>query len=330
MKVRINSEVEFGKWLDLLQRSKFASPFQSIDFYKLYNSIKTNLSKVYAIEESGVYTNLCVVTIQKEKGVKGFFSRRAIVYGGPLIESAEGLALILQTIRDDLKDQVIYFEIRNNFDYSDFNKVFESQSWRFVPYLNFELTTRDTKMERIISEMKYNRRREIRISMEEGANFEEAQSSSDVEALYSILNELYSTRVKLPLPDINYFLQLFSSSIGKVIVVKHSGQIIGGSFCYYLKDRSIYTLYYCGLRDYHKKIFPTHLAILGVIDFAIKNNLRTVDFMGAGKKGDEYGVRKYKEEFGGNLVEYGRFMKINKPILYQTGILGLALLKKVK
>jgi len=47
------------------------------------------------------------------------------------------------------------------------------------------------------------------------------------------------------------------------------------------------------------------------------------DFMGAGKSGEGYGVRDFKERFGGKLIEYGRFRKIINPVLFRAGELGL-------
>ena len=178
--------------------------------------------------------------------------------------------------------------------------------------------------------MKYNRRREIRLSLKAGASFREATSEKEVSLLYNILNNLYTTRVKLPLPSLYFFKKLFLSPIGKVFLVMHNQTIIGGAFCVSYPNNTINTLYYCGIRDYNKKIYPTHLAIMAAIEYGIKNNLKFVDLMGAGKPGDEYGVRKYKEEFGGVLVEHGRYLKIFNPWLYKTGKLGLKTLSKLK
>ncbi len=77
-------------------------------------------------------------------------------------------------------------------------------------------------------------------------------------------------------------------------------------------------------------MYPAHIAIDGAIKFAIDNKLKVVDLMGAGKKDEYYGVRVYKERFGGLLVEHGRYLKISKPLLYKVGILGLKILKKLK
>jgi lipid II:glycine glycyltransferase (peptidoglycan interpeptide bridge formation enzyme) len=117
------------------------------------------------------------------------------------------------------------------------------------------------------------------------------------------------------------------SPIGKVFVVLHNGNIIGGAFCLYTEQRSVYTLYYCSIREYHKRIFPAHLSILAAIDFGIKNGLEYLDFMGAGLKEKEYGVRQYKQEFGGEMIEYGRFRKVNNRFMFAIGEAGLWILR---
>jgi hypothetical protein len=49
--------------------------------------------------------------------------------------------------------------------------------------------------------------------------------------------------------------------------------------------------------------------------------------MGAGKPDIPYGVRDFKMEFGGELVEHGRFLCVRKPLLYWIGELGVKILK---
>ena len=93
-----------------------------------------------------------------------------------------------------------------------------------------------------------------------------------------------------------------------------------------LIKNSIHTIYYAGNRKYNN--FPTHLAIIGVIKYAIKNNIKVVDLMGAGKPDKAYGVRNYKLAFGGDLAEHERFINILNPILYKLGKIGIKLLSK--
>ena len=332
MIVLVDDKINKKLWGELCTNSLFSSPFQTPEFYELYNSVEGFSADVFAVEQEGKLTSLVVVTLQKEHGIKEYFSRRGIVYGGILISenNEESLKFLLKHLNNFYRNQLIYIEIRNNFDYSIFKSAFQLNNFNYQPHFNVQLKTENTSMEAILSNMKYNRRREINISFREGAEVNEAQNENEVIALFDILKDLYTTKVKLPLPNLNYFIGLYKSKIGKVFIVKHHNKVIGGSFCIFHQGMSINTLYYAGIRNYHKKIFPTHLAIMGVTEFAIRNNLKMVDFMGAGKPGKEYGVRDYKLEFGGELLEHGRYLKIINPILYNIGKLGLKLLAKIK
>jgi hypothetical protein len=60
------------------------------------------------------------------------------------------------------------------------------------------------------------------------------------------------------------------------------------------------------------------------IQYAIQHQLPVFDTMGAGKPGVPYGVRDFKLRFGGDLVEHGRFLHINKPTLYRLGVWALS------
>ena len=332
MIVLVDDKINKKLWGELCTNSLFSSPFQTPEFYELYNSVEGFSADVFAVEQEGKLTSLVVVTLQKEHGIKEYFSRRGIVYGGILISenNEESLKFLLKHLNNFYRNQLIYIEIRNNFDYSIFKSAFQLNNFNYQPHFNVQLKTENTSMEAILSNMKYNRRREINISFKEGAEVNEAQNENEVIALFDILKDLYTTKVKLPLPNLNYFIGLYKSKIGKVFIVKHHNKVIGGSFCIFHQGMSINTIYYAGIRNYHKKIFPTHLAIMGVTEFAIRNNLKMVDFMGAGKPGKEYGVRDYKLEFGGELLEHGRYLKIINPILYNIGKLGLKLLAKIK
>jgi len=332
MKFLRNSEVPIEKWNFLLLKSPYSSPFQTREFFQLYNSVSNLSAEVFAVEDSGDLKSLCVVTIQKEEGIKAYFSRRAIIYGGPLFISHdfETGEFLLHHVYLELNKKVIYIEVRNYADYSKLKSLYVTAGWMWMPYLNIKLLLKDNSLNHVLGLMKYNRRREIKLSLAEGATFRDANDISEVQNLYLILKELYINKVKLPLPDFDYFLALFRSKLGKVFVILHNNRIIGGTFCFYLEHKTIYTMYYCGERNYHTKIFPTHLSILAAIDFGIRNKLEFIDFMGAGLKNKEYGVRKYKHEFGGELLEYGRFRKINNKFLFIIGELGLRILKLLK
>lgn len=330
MKSHINQNVDLEKWKDFYLKNEFKNIFQSFQFHTYINTVPDHKAFVFAIEDDGIYLALMVVTLQKEKGLKGYFSRRAICYGGPLLneKNKEACKALLRLAKNYIKNKAIYFEVRNSNDYINYREYYCSENFSYIPYLNVKLQTRGRGLEDVLKKMKYNRRRQIRLSQERNAELKIADKSREVYALYSILERLYKTRVKVPLPRFEYFKKLFNSEFGKVFIVTHDLKIIGGAFCFHDAD-TIYTIYYCGERSYNSKIYPTHLAILGVIEFALSNNINCVDFMGAGRAGEEYGVRNYKLEFGGDLIEHGRYLYISNKMMYMLGKWGLNFLKVI-
>ena len=273
-----------------------------------------------------------VVSLMKETGPLGYFTRRGIVFGGPVIHdtTTEELYFFLTESINCLKGKAIYIETRNFFDYSYYKDSFIKSGWNYEPYLNVKLNLNGVSKENLPSLFKYNRRREIKQSILNGATYRLCSKKEEVFDVYQILRETYRINAKLPLPPFDFFFEFFKADVFKVFVVMHEEKIIGGSFCPVLPVKGLYTFYYCGQKDYHKRIFPTHLAVLAALEYAIENKIPLVDFMGAGKPDIEYGVRNYKLEFGGELVEQGRFLKVLNPFLYNLGKIGLAIKKTIR
>lgn len=332
MEILTDDDIPLDKWHQMLENNHYATPFQSPVFFNLYRSDPNNSAHAIAIADSGILKALVVLTLQAERGIKGFFSKRGIIYGGPLVDSNEqnGLELLLKEISTAVKKRPIYLEIRNFSDYSQYKDTFIKDGWDYVPYYDIQINLQSETKESLLKIFNYNRRREIRQSLESGASYFICSNDEQVMRVYEILKENYKERVKLPLPDMEFFIRYFHTDELKVFGVIHDGKIIGGAFCPVLKNRKLFTLYYCGLRLYHKKIFPTHLAILAAMEYCIGNRIPVFDFMGAGRPDVEYGVRKYKLEFGGEILEYGRFIKINNRFLYYLGKLGVKAGRKFK
>lgn len=327
-----DSEISGNSWDKLTQSSNFSSPFQTRQFFDIVNGVSTYNARVVAVEDGGDLQSLALIAFQKEPGITGFFSRRGIIYGGPLLsqENREANVLLIKGISKYFSKKAIYFETRNAFDYIYYKEIFKLSGWDYSSNLNVKLNIHNKEIKDILSGMRYNRKREIRISLDAGTTYRSCETKEELKEIYKILRKLYKENVKLPLPPFEFFTGIMDSSVGKIFIVEHNSNIIGGSVCLFLPGKDIYTMYYCGDRNYSKKIFPTHLSILAAIEFGITRKVRSLDFMGAGKIDKEYGVRQYKLEFGGELVEHGRFFKVSQPALFFLGNKGLKLYKKLK
>lgn len=308
--------------------------FQSIECYNFYSNLFFLEPFKFEVKRGEEVKGKIVGYIQKDGGkIKQFFSRRAIINGGPMLAediTSDELESLLNECRKSLMGKAIYVESRNFEDYSWVRATLERNGWRYEPHYDIKIccTDRDS-VERNIGK---HRRRYIRLSVNNGATIVNTPNLEQVKEFYTILQELYKTKVKTSLWPFEFFEKLFYSQFGKYILIEFDGKIIGGSACVVShEDNVLYEWFACGNDNTIKNIHPSSLVKYGGICYCFDYQIRTFDMMGAGAPGDGgYGVRDFKQEFGGELVEYGRFKCIlNKP-LYMMGRIGVVLLKKIK
>ena len=327
MEILINDSIPISVWQEFLSRNAHATPFQSPGFYELFNSVKDLSAQAVAVLDSGSLKALAVIAFQKESGVRGYFSDRAIIYGGPLIDDTcpVALNLLLEQISKTLKGSAIYVETRNLSDFSYHKDIFNKQGFKYIPYLNFRVDCSNYAI--IWSNLNRLRKRQIKKAQLNNVIFGEAASINEVKELYNLIYYTYKHKIKKPLFKWPFFKNLFYSDYCKVFIVKSENKIIGGHFCL-MWGEIIFDWYGCGLDVDYKDFAPSTMAVYAALKFGADNGYRYFDFMGAGSPGEKYGVRDFKAQFGGNLVEYGRFKLILNPIKYKIGEIGMVLLSK--
>ncbi len=327
-------KIDVSEWGKLLEKSATSSVFQSPEMYEFFEGVNGFQTFVFSVsDDSGTILALMSGVILKEgTGMKAKMTRRAVIFGGPLLagtpETQEALTYLLENINKFLAKNAIYAETRNLNDYSAYQKAFEKAGWEYHPHLNFHVDCSDeAAMKKRVSKSKM---RQIRKSLRTGAEIIESNDIEGVREFYDVLNDLYKTKVKTPLPDFEFFEKFFYSKLGKYLLIRYDAKIVGGIMCPILPGKVIYEWYVCGLDGEIKDVYPSILATWAAMDYAVKKGIKRFDFMGAGAPDKDYGVREFKSKFGGELVEYGRFFKIYKPALYQVGKTGVKILKSIK
>lgn len=331
MNIYQDSAIDRTLWDKLIETSKFASPFQTPAFFDFFNQNPQMQAQVFAVGNSKAFDALCVVTLQKEKGIKGYFSRRAIIYGGLVLSpkiSETKITLLLNSISTYYKKEAIYIETRNFFDYSEFSQLFKENHFQYTPWLNFHLHIESE--EEVKSAMSKSRWRQIKKAQKQGASWKVAETEEEVMRFYEILQELYHDKIKKPLFDLDFFLRFFHSKIGEFLLVIFNEKVIGGIMCPIIPNRGIYEFYVCGKDQEHKDQYPSIMATWAAIEYAQQNEIPVFDFMGAGSPDESYGVRDFKARFGGESVEHGRYLKVLNSFLYKVGKIGLNILSKIK
>lgn len=325
------NDIAVEQWDALTIRSPWATWFQTPEAYALFASLPDEFKPfVYGVSENGQLSGIIVGYITQEKNrLKQFFTRRAIIIGGPLLDteiSSEALSVLLQIVRSELSKQAIYIETRNFNDYSRWKDIFRAQGFSYQPHLNFHIDT--SSLETAQANIGKHRWKYIRLSIRDGATMVESPTIEQVRECYVVLSELYRDKVKTPLFSIEFFEKLYKMPNAKFLLVAFEGNIIGGTICVSLPNKALYEWFVCGNDNYHKGIRPSSVATWYGMEYAATHNYPRFDLMGAGVPDKPYGVRDFKAEFGGKLVEHGRFLCVCQSLLYNIGKIGVKLLKK--
>lgn len=319
------------KWEQFVKNHPNGNFFQTHGFVDFAaNRQHYNPVTLFALSENELIGVLCGVIQKNGQGIKGYLSSRLIIWGAPLTKNnnAKHAEFLIKELIKKYKDKTIYIEFRNLFSQKYLHAVFQKQKFQYLPYVNFIVKTdNNANVKKRISKSKI---RQIKSSLKKGCRIIEADNIDDVKAFYKILQHLYNEKVKKPLPDFSFFKIFYKTkNLGKILLIKKDAQILGGIVCPIFENKVIYEWYICGADGREKGVYPSVLATYAPIEYALKNGLKYFDFMGAGRIDTDYGVREFKSKFGGELVEYGRYKCINKPLLYKVGELGLKILGKL-
>lgn len=322
------SALEGAGWQEFVSSHPHASFFQLPAAYQLFMRTKGYEPEVLGIidERTNRLHGIFLTVIQKENTIYKSLTRRSISWGGPLaLEKEDSLDLLIEYDRR-IRSRAIYTQIRNLSDQHHLKEAFGHSGYAYKPHLNSMVYTKGYSEEEVLSRMSKSRSRQIRKGLER-ARLQEAVTAEEFSEFHSILNRLYTTKVMKPLPHLSFFeafrTLLVPTGQGKLLVVKCDDRIIGGILCAIMPGKAIYEWYIAGLDDEFKETHPSVLATWAAIRYAINEGLNHFDFLGAGSPESSYGVRDFKERFGGETVEFGRFEKIHQPVLMKIGTFGL-------
>lgn len=332
MRIIEGEHIDSVLWSELVEQSPLATWFQTKEAYVFFEDLSFLEAFAIAVESDGQLKGLIAGYIQKDGGkIKQFFSRRAIVVGGPLLSDEitdEELAFLLSALKKKLHRKAIFIETRNFNDYSRWRSVFEQSGFDYEPHYDVQVDT--SSLELVNSKLDRNRRRNIKKALENGVAIDENPTADDLRQLYSMLEELYTTKVKTPLFPFEFFEKLRKIPSSLFFIAKNAeGQLLGGLVCVALDHRAVYAWLACGDDFNFKSLSPSVMVNYAGVSYAAREGMPRFDFMGAGKPDDGgYGVRDFKLKFGGELVEYGRYVHVCNRLLFGIGKLGVRLLKK--
>ena len=330
-----SNQIDKKKWSDFVKNHPNGSVFQTPEIFEVYKN--TNLYEpvfVAVISNDEVIEGILIAVIQKENsGIIGMMSSRSIVFGGPLWISDKDdiLDVLLKEYNKHYSKKAIYTQFRNFSLQSNIVKErYKKNGFEFNDHLNI-LVDLSIGVDNLWKGTKRSRKDGINKAKKQGFVFEVKESFESIDNFYSLFEELYK-KVKLPYPDKSFFKYLNSDATNDVkwFVLKYQDKpcIILCSFVY---NTTIYA-FSIGISQDSKlqKLRPVDLFYWEVIKWGAENGYNIFDWMGAGKPDEEYGVRKFKLQYGGDVFNFGRYEIIHKPMLMKTALFGLKVWQKLK
>lgn len=324
----LTEQIDERQWEELLHTSPTATPFQSPSFARFLDGLSCVEVFRLGVSESGVLKGVAVAMLQYEGGaVRRHFTRRAIVNGGPLLAgdiSDAAASLLMEECAKRLYHKAIYLETRNLHDYNPYRKALQQAGFRYESHYNFQLAVASQPESRYHS----NRRHELRNALRQGVQTVWDPPLNQVREMYGLLQRLYTHRVRKPLLPWEFFEAARGmEGVHYLVALTPDGVVAGGMMVVDLDKRSRYVWYECSNEHLRRFKIPTvlyHTAIQQCVELGIG----LFDFMGAGRPGDGgYGVRDFKAQFGGTLVEQGRYIHILHPLLYRIGSMAVAVMR---
>jgi serine/alanine adding enzyme len=338
--MRIVQEIDSNEWSQYVYNHPEGNIFQSPEMYQIYLHTKPYEPIFLALvnDMNEIEATLLSVVQREYTAAMSSLTARSIIWGGPLVKNNDDKALdvILEEYNKIACKKALYSEFRNLWNISDKIEIFARHGYQYNEHLNYIIDLTEGK-NILFSKLSSSKRRQIKKAQDQQhAIIKIAEEEKDVIEYYQLLSSYYSRVVKKPLPPIEYFMQIFFTLVqkqtAKIFTVLHEGAIIGGMICPLSSNfvkKTIYELYICGSRT-HNSSFPSVLATWAPIEWGAENNINYFDFMGAGKPNEYYGVREFKEKFGGTLVNYGRFMLIHHPAKYKLAQAGFKVWQHMK
>jgi len=327
------SKINLDNWREFVFNHPLGNVFQSPEMLQAYKGINNFKAEVICVVKQNVIIGILLYVIQKEgKGILSVLLSRSIIMGGPLAidNDLKVIDLLLKEYKKNIGRRAIYTQFRNLFDIEFAHSIYAKNGFIYDKHLNIliDLTQAPEKLKSNISK---NRRGNISKSLNKGACFIEIKDKPKYLECVNLINKTYK-RIGLPCPGEDYFLKFYDElhpkNILKSFALEVDKKLVGTrlELCY--KD-TVYD-WWAGADNKYKNFHPNDVIPFQILVWGHNNGYKTFDFGGAGKPGVPYGVRDHKMKFGGELVEYGRYLHIHKPFLYYMGIIGLKFYKIIK
>jgi len=323
------------RWRTFVEEHPHGNVFHTPEMFRVFERTQGHRPEAWAVVDgsSEILVLMTPVRINLRSGPLERLTTRAVSYGSVLCRGSEearaALGLLLTTYAEAVNRRSLFTELRNLHDVSDLRPVLESCGYVHEDHLNF-LVALDLPVEEIQSRIARSTRQAIRKGLRDGnVSITEVCHRDELAAWYRVLEQTYRN-ARIPLADLSLFEAAFDilRPLGMVrfVLARVDDAVVACSAELAYKD-TVYGWYGGSDRRYNRYV-PNDLLTWHILEWAATSGYRVYDFGGAGKPGEDYGVRNFKAKFGGGLVGFGRFTQVHAPIRLRVSTAGFHVLRR--
>ncbi len=318
--IRLTDSIDRQKWEEFVLNHPNGNIFQTPDMHEVYRRTKNYEPIALAVlDESNEIVALTQAVVIKEiGGPLGIFTARAVMQGGPLYlegnNKKEAVRMLMEHYNNVARKKVLYTQIRNMWGTRDISKIVQDAGYGYEDHLDFLVYLKKSTDE-LWSGLSKSRRRGVKNAKKEGLIVKELKERHLLNNFYNLLS-LTHKDANMPLAHISLFESVFDVLMPKgkarFFSVRYSDKEIA-SRVVLLYKQSIFS-WYRGFDRKYAGLYPNDLLVWDTIIWGHESNYTTLSMGGAGKPTVKYGVRDFKKQFGGKLINYGRYEMIHHPI----------------
>lgn len=333
MKIVNINELDKISWDEFVDKHQFSNFFQTSNYFQLFQNSKDTTPIGYAVLDNDEILGVISGVI-----FKNFFwplntlSKRNIVIGGPLIKDnrQDVFDCLMEKFCEHESKKSIFIQIRNIWEIKNLNYNFEKFNFVYEDHLDIVHDLSQNKDE-IINKISKNKRGNIHKSENKGTVFDEINNIEDFKKGVDLVVSTYK-RIGLPCPSKQFFVNAYQLH-EKTGFIKSFGAYADNKIiamrieiCY---KETIYD-WYTGNDVAFKNRYPNDVLPFHILLWGKEHGFKKFDFGGAGKPNVPYGVREHKIKFGGELISYGRYEKVNNKLKMSILKFGVNIFKNRK
>ena len=325
------------QWDEYIQRHDKGTIFHTVGMYEVFSGTPKCRPWAMAVTNANgaIVAMASAVRVETLGGMASRFASRSIWYAEPICDETDegraGLEQIIQAHDKSMKGRILFTEVRPIFQRKQEFAALCNQGYTFKDYLNY-LVTLDIgsgETAALLQNVSNSCRKQIRKCADRGVTIKVETTHDSIDELYKLVQFSYS-RSQVPLADKELFhraLDILGSEIVEIRLAKYENENVAGGIT--LKFKGVVYAWYGG--SYRLSgLSPFAALTWSEIESGAREGYRYYDFGGAGWSDEDYGPRVFKSKFGGDLVRYGRYKKVDSPIKLKAATSVFGLLKQFK